>query len=189
MGKIFQSRRWVIATACCAFAALLNLGLTKFDERFIVTYCDDHTELKHGPAADPIVPLSNSITDTMCRGQVSSPARHPAALAADRGLFAREPVPRILALGLGVVVPAILVLTAAFVALRNGRSVSRTIAIVILAAFGFLALACWITFVVMESSHISLRYLTSYVWPVIIPAVLLGGAYWLSRRSSSKEPL
>src|SRR5438309_961622 len=114
-----------MAAACCAFAALLNLGLTKFDARFSVTYCDHHIELKHGPAADPIITLSNNIADTMCLGPTSTSekAHRPAAFFTEHGLFARGSVPRVLALSLGVVVPAILVLMSAFVAFRNGRSV------------------------------------------------------------------
>jgi hypothetical protein len=179
-----------MVAACCAFAALLNLGLTKFDARFSVTYCDGHTELKSGPTADPIIPLSFSVADTFCRGSTSAPekARYPAAFSTEKGLFARDFVPRILALSLGTVVPTILVLSAAFVALRPGRSTFRTISIVILAAFGFLTLVAWIAGMAMEFSRNSLRYLFNYVWPVIIPVLFLGGAYWLSRRPSSKEP-
>jgi hypothetical protein len=189
LGRIFQSRRWFIAAACCAFAVILNSSLTKFDDKYSVTYCDYHSELKRGPATEPIIPLGFEIADTFCSGLklASERSKQPAAFFTERGLFARDGVPRILAIGMGLIAPGILLLAAAFLALNKGRSLSRTLAILVLATFGSLTLVMWVTAMALELPRTSMRYLLNYIWPLAIPVAFFGGAYWLSRKRSPKE--
>jgi hypothetical protein len=187
-----------MVVTCCAVAALLNLGLTKFDTRFTVTYCDYHSELKRGPTADPIIPLGSGVADTMCIG-LKSPSdrvRWPAAFIQEYGVFARSHVPPILALCMGFIAPLLLILFAAYLALqRASLKIRRTVSVALLLPGSLFTMA--IGFVVFQTMHLSLS-ISSIAHdsssPILIVVLALAiicmfGGIWLWLPQSPKEPI
>jgi hypothetical protein len=187
-----------MVAACCALAAVLNLGLTKFDTRFSVTYCDYHEELKRGPATAAIIPLANSIADTMCMNLKpgSDKSRQPAAFVEDYGVFARDHVPQSLALGLGIIAPFILLLSAGYLSLQHAsQRIRRTVSIMLL--IPGLAFTMVICFLVVQALrfNITISEMTDDTALPALAAVLvlaitcMTGGIWLWLPRSSKEPV
>jgi hypothetical protein len=186
-----------MVAACCALAVLLNLGLTKFDAKYSVTYCDYHSELKRGSTADPIIPLGSDIADTMCMG-LKSPSdrvRWPAAFVEEYGVFARSHVPPILALCMGVIAPLLFILFAAYLALqRASQKIRRTVSVALLVPGSLFTMA--IGFVVFQTLRLnlgisSIAHDTST--PILIMVLALAiicmtGGIWLWLPQSPKEP-
>ena len=187
-----------MVAACCALAAVLNLGLTKFDTRFSITYCDYHEELKRGPATDPIIPLANSIADTMCMNlnPASDKSRQPATFVEDYGVFARSNVPQSLALGLGIIAPFMLVLCAGYLSLQHAsQGIRRTVSIMLLIPGSLFTMTiCFLVFQALRF-NVSIGAITDdTALPAIVAVSVLAitcmtGGIWLWLPLSSREPV
>jgi hypothetical protein len=167
--------------ACCVVAVMLHFGLTRYGVQNNIAYCDGGGTSQQGPSGAPLVRGHAMIGDTFCQEPAAPGERRVASIENVGGLFARGP--RAVAIGGGIVLPALLVMLGIVLLLEPlaGRTRSAFAAgLGVLAVAGFaLAATRW------PLAGVAMPW--TVMLSVVLACFFLGEGVWLWRSGKASR--